>query len=457
MGKRTDLAVTDDSSKSKDHSFLETTSGKTSSKEDTPDEVSALLVGIENTRGEMSRTVSEIEERLSPAHMKEQIANVKDSLLSNYHEAKDHIKEDIAQEVRVAKDKVKEEISEAKQLVKDEIEHAKEAVHDATIGKVKHLAEDAKNMAVDAGQSVKNMAVDAGQTVKHIAVDAGQTVKHVAVGAGHSVSDAGSTVASAIRRNPIPAALIAVGAGWLAVSLLRSRSSTRTARAVSYDGGYAGQVPAPPALAVRSSIAQDVVHKVGHVASDVGHRVGETASHLGQQVSQTAQGVSHKVGEVASKVSHTVADQAHHVYERAQETTHLVGERVTDLRHRAQDGAGALVHGAVHGADNLAHEAKERGAQLAKEANRQLLRAELTVEESYMANPLPYGALTLAVGAAIGLALPNTAREDAWIGETKDRLMDSAGHLAHDALHAVQEKASAFTQSGRDDARNASA
>lgn len=454
MGKRTDLAVTDENAKSKEHSFLETTTEKTP-KADKPDEVAVLLVGIENTREEMSRTVNEIEQRLSPAHVKEQIANVKDSLISNYHEAKDHIKEDIVQEVREAKEKVKEEISEAKQMVHDQIEHAKEAVHDATIGKVKNLAEDAKNMAVDAGQSVKNLAVDAGQSVKHIAVDAGQTVKHIAVDAGHTVTDAGSSVVSTIRKNPIPAALIAVGAGWLAVSLIRGRSRARTAApALSYEGGYAMGYTQPRTLPpARSHVADDVIHKVGHLASDLGHRVGETATNLGQQVGQTAAGVGQRVGEVASKVGHTVAGQAHHVYDRAQETTHMVGSRVADLGQRAAGGANALVHGAEH----LAQDARQRSTELAREANRQLLRAELTVEESYMANPLPYGAVTLALGAAIGLALPHTAREDAWIGETKDRLMAGAGHLAQDALHAVQEKASSFTHSGHEDASHATA
>ena len=45
-------------------------------------------------------------------------------------------------------------------------------------------------------------------------------------------------------------------------------------------------------------------------------------------------------------------------------------------------------------------------------------------------NPLAVGAAAIAVGAAIGFAIPETQRERAMIGETRDRLVDKAQEMA---------------------------
>ncbi len=39
-------------------------------------------------------------------------------------------------------------------------------------------------------------------------------------------------------------------------------------------------------------------------------------------------------------------------------------------------------------------------------------------------NPLTMGAITLAIGTAVGLSLPRTTGEDKWMGETRDHLVD---------------------------------
>jgi len=454
MGKRADLTVTDTTNTSTETDVANTPLAAWTKPEekadakarDKKDDVAAIREGIEQTRNEMSRTVGAIEERLSPAHLKEQLADVKDSFIAQYHDAKDHIKEDIASEVRDAKEKVKEELSDAKHMVEEQIGHAKDAVRDATIGKVKELASDAKHLATD-------LAVDA----KHLATDLAVDAKHLAVDAGHGLSNAGASVLTTIRRNPIPTAMVAVGVGWLAMNLLKRRSAPRLAagrhrpmanRVAMYDNVYTERNQPHGLLAQGQQAASDAMHKVGARAADLGHRVGETASSIGHRVEETASTIGRKVGS-----------QAQQVLDQAERVAHDTGARVTDLGHRAQAGASSLVEGAEHlahdardQAAHLAHEAREQGMRVVHGAEHQFHRAEETVEETYTANPLAFGAISLAVGAAIGLALPHTAREDAWMGETKDRLLQGAGHLAHDAIHKVQEQASALTHMGHTDA-----
>lgn len=94
---------------------------------------------VERTRMNMSRTALAIEERLSPAHIKEQVADIKQPVLGEYHEAKDHLKEDISHELREAKEKVQVELREAKEKVQEEIREARMAVREATVGKVEHM------------------------------------------------------------------------------------------------------------------------------------------------------------------------------------------------------------------------------------------------------------------------------------------------------------------------------
>jgi ElaB/YqjD/DUF883 family membrane-anchored ribosome-binding protein len=61
-------------------------------------------------------------------------------------------------------------------------------------------------------------------------------------------------------------------------------------------------------------------------------------------------------------------------------------------------------------------------------------------------NPLVVGAVAAAVGVAVGLALPETERENRLMGETRDTLIDRAQGAAHDAVEKVKEKAESATK-----------
>jgi uncharacterized protein YjbJ (UPF0337 family) len=315
------------------------------------DEVAAIRGEIERTRGEMSRTVNEIEERLSPAHVKEQVANVaaglsedlkgevsdlKASMLESYHEVKDHVKADIGRELR-----------EAKQMASEQFTHARTAVREATVGRVEHMVHDARE----------------------------------------SVSSAGTTVFDTIKANPIPAALAAVGIGWL---LMSGRSSPR------------------------SSSGQSRYHPLGYGEgrTDLGQRAQEGASHLVDEARQAIHGASDAVSHVA----------------------HDAGEKVEEIAGDARDAA-------VH----LVDDAGQTGRRALRSAGRGIVRAERGIESTLRANPLAAGAVTLAIGAAIGLSLPHTHVEDEWMGEAKDRLMDRAEGAAGEVIHKAEDAVGQLT------------
>jgi len=52
-------------------------------------------------------------------------------------------------------------------------------------------------------------------------------------------------------------------------------------------------------------------------------------------------------------------------------------------------------------------------------------------------NPLAVGAASLALGAAIGLAIPETQRENQLLGEARDSVMDKTMGTAQDTMQKV--------------------
>ena len=93
--------------------------------DETMDKAAAIRSEIDETRAGMSRTVEALAERLTPARLKEQAGDLKDSA-----------------------------VSKAKEGVGERVKHANAAVRDATVGKVGHMAHDVRETAMGAGTSV---------------------------------------------------------------------------------------------------------------------------------------------------------------------------------------------------------------------------------------------------------------------------------------------------------------
>lgn len=353
----------------------------------------ALIRGdIERTRGEMSRTVNEIEERLSPAHIKEQVSSVtegvkadienkvadlKESVLGSYHEVKDHVVDDLGREMRGAKHKVS-----------DEITHARRAVRDATVGRVEHMVHDARE----------------------------------------TVSDAGTSVLDTIKANPIPAALIGVGLGWLIFGARReSGSAERTMRRYRRDSQAYGY-------------GQGYGYAEGRDERD--ERGPRRVLRQGQRAVGNA---AHAAGEGVSNIGHRVQEGASQLVGEAQGAVQGVGEKVNDLVHDAGHRVEELAGGAREAAMHFAGDARRTGRRAVRGASRGVRRAEQGIEATLRDNPLALGAVAIAIGAAIGLSLPHTEVEDEWMGETKERLMNRAEGFAGEAIHKAEEAVGQLT------------
>jgi ElaB/YqjD/DUF883 family membrane-anchored ribosome-binding protein len=73
--------------------------------------------------------------------------------------------------------------------------------------------------------------------------------------------------------------------------------------------------------------------------------------------------------------------------------------------------------------------------------------AETTLERWMRENPLTVGTVAIAAGAVVGLSLPRTRTEDAWMGEARDTLVERAQETAQQAVEKVGDMAGQVQQS----------
>ena len=147
-------------------------------------------------------------------------------------------------------------------------QEAKDTIHDATIGRVQNMARDTM----------------------------------------HRASDAGRQITDVIRENPIPAAMIGVGIGWLAWSM-RSRGGSSGQPRYSrpryqqpyYDGDEHTYIPADERSA-ESQIAS-ATHSVTDRASNIASSMADTASNAADVASKVATDVVSNVSETARNQS----------------------------------------------------------------------------------------------------------------------------------------------------------
>jgi ElaB/YqjD/DUF883 family membrane-anchored ribosome-binding protein len=278
---------------------------------------------------------------------------------------------------------------------------AKEAVRDATIGKAQHAMEDVSNSVGSAVSGVSDTA-----------------------------SDWGGSVLDVIRENPIPAALAGVGIGWLVMSF-RNRSSTSTSsnRMSGYTGrqyyGTAPYMEAETRYPYRDyrnfnnqSLGTAGYRTAGYGTSGYGTSSYETGS-SGNSTMQNMQG---KVGDVAGQ---------------AQDTAGQIAGQAQNAIGQAQDTATQLASQAGDTVSQFAGQAQDTAGQLANQAQYQAQRAGNELDRLIHERPLAVGLGALALGLAVGLAIPETPQENEWMGETRETFMDRAQSVAQDTAQKV--------------------
>ena len=127
----------------------------------------------------------------------------------------------------------------------------------------------------------------------------------------------------------------------------------------------------------------------------------------------------------------------------AEEALGRTRDRVGESASRAQDRAG-----------QVASQAQDRVSNLRDRAQYQSRRANDQLQRMLRQNPLTVGALAVGVGAAVGLALPQTRQEHEVMGEARDTLVEKAQEVAGEAQEKVQRVAQEAQSAAKDEAEN---
>lgn len=232
-----------------------------------------------------------------------------------------------------------------------------------------------------------------------------------------SAKGAFDTMLDTIKQNPVPSAMAAVGLGWL---WMKSRSDGQT-------NGWQGR----DSREWNGTYGNYGYQYGGDYGYGGGREFGSQESGGGGMLERAKSGAGGAMGAV-SDTAGNVADRAGETFGQAAEQAKGAAGQVAGV---AQGTAGQVA-GFAQGAAGQARQGVEgMGSQFRRMLNER---------------PLAVAGIAMAVGAAIGLALPETPQEDRLMGSTRDSLMDQAKAAAEETQHKLQAVAQEAQQAASD-------
>ena len=274
-----------------------------------------------------------------------------------------------------------------------------------TIGEIQdrlrpdHLLQQAKD-------GVREAAVGKAKTIMSSASDTAYTAAQRARGYGNHL-------AWYATEHPIRIAITAGVITWL---LMRNRGggAQQWYGVSDTDWDYDEYGSLEPSMRGRvSGAASNARQAVGEYASTAKQAVGEYASTAKQAVGEYASSARETVGEYATSARDTVNDYAQSAASSARSASRRVRSAATS---------------ATSSVDGFVHE-----------------------------NPLAAGAIAVAIGAAIGLAVRSTEYEDRAMGATRDQALAKAKNVANNLKENVSEKVATYAENVVDESLTAAA
>jgi hypothetical protein len=199
-----------------------------------------------------------------------------------------------------------------------------------------------------------------------------------------TVGDFARNLRRQVGNNPVPAALAGIGLAWLMMSAGRATHRGPSAAGTTDDW----------------SAGARTIH-------DVRDNVADAASSVADTARRAVDGVRDTVSDAAGTVKETASAAASRLSETAK------------------------VAGAAFG--NVAHEAQSRVSSAASTGRGWLSAAA--------EQPLVLAGIGIAIGAALGAALPVTETENKVMGEKADELKERVGEMAAEQYEKAEEAA----------------
>lgn len=300
---------------------------------------------IESTRAELSSTIDAIQDRLDPEVLSEQAKETA-------HDVTDYA---ISEAKVAAREITDHAIEQAREAVQEITGQAKTALRDATLGKVETMARTASDTAGGWRQSV----------------------------------------VETIKANPMPAALVGLGVGWMLLN--RPSGSTGASTYANGTEAWAADIPAG--------------------------RYGYQTHPYDTGRAGAVSGAQESVGRVADQAQQT----ATHAAQNIQGTANQVMEQV-----------------------------QQTSGQLADQVQEQASRAQSFLSRQLDENPLLVGAVAVAIGGVLAGTVRSTPQEDQMLGTARDNLMGSARELTQDTMQKVGRVVDEVQSTAKEEAREQS-
>lgn len=297
----------------------------------------------------------------------------------------------------------------------------------ADVARIRHDIERTR-----ADMSVTIDAIQERLNPQHIADQVRSSIHDATIGkaeeimrdAGDKASDVRYTLADTIRQNPIPAAMVAVGLGWL----FMNRSSPP-----SHDDRYQRRLG--------GTYRTDQYGYRGEMTYNTNHPAyrGEAVAMYSRDPYNPGR---HEDEGAFARAQSTVSDAASRAHSSAGDAASRAQASVGDAAARAQSAVGDAAQRAQEAAEEAAQRAQHTAGAIAGRTAYAAGRVEDNAQRMMRENPLAVGAIALAVGAVAGFALPQTERENEFMGEARDSLLERAQGAAEETIGKVQHVAS---------------
>jgi hypothetical protein len=255
-----------------------------------------------------------------------------------------------------------------------------------------------------------------------------------------------------VKANPMPLALMGVSLAWLMMgsgssSSSSSSSSYRSNRASSSTSDYplatvSGSMrrTGPPQMENGQHYAHftDTAGKRYRAMTDsTGRRMGDFMDDAGLMFRGFADSTGRRITDFRDETGSMIddalgwaADTWHAARDRAGSMLGSVTETISDSLSGVGNSLSGMGRGISSGSSSALHGVHGAVGGMGDQAT----RLNDMIMRNFRDQPLVAGALAFAAGAAIGAALPHTAREDDLMGDAADSIRDDLGERATDLM-----------------------
>lgn len=362
------------------------------------DAISKAETSISETRKDLSRTLAELTNHVKPSELRGVLG-------TELEHAETRVRTAVREELASAKALVHEELTHARGLVHEELGQVEQKVRQGVIDARDGLKAEVKAAFTGAKQDLR--AATLGR------------VETLATQVGDTMNETSDSLMDTVRRNPVPAAMMGVGLAWLLMGRsknAKTRSMGQQAR--PYGQGpynaqgpyYGGAIPQQEdnVLKQAATAANTGLKQAGDAVGTAVHDARAFAGKAASDVSEAASGLAHKASDAATHLAHDIKDAASSAAGGISTAATAVGKSVSSAAVSVGEGA-------------------RTGVRKVGEAYTGTLQN----------NPLVLGGAAVAIGVAIGLALPRTHGEDTVLGPLRDQMLSKAGEVVHDAADGV--------------------